>query len=108
MATSEPWWQNDPTIQALTRQVMAEIEEAAARPSRPKPDPDQPDPVVDEFYSGTCRRALAAARDGLAAARAAYDEAVLNARTAGYSWSEIGAVLGVSKQQLHRRFRGRS
>ena len=34
-----------------------------------------------------------------------YAEAVRAARAAGMSWGEIGRVLGVAKQLLHRRFR---
>jgi hypothetical protein len=26
------------------------------------------------------------------------------ARTAGFSWTEIGRLLGVSRQQVHRKF----
>jgi DNA-directed RNA polymerase specialized sigma24 family protein len=68
---------------------------------------DGPDPVIDELFSGACLRALSAARDDLNDARAAYATAVSQARIAGFSWGEIGAVLGVSKQVLHRRFRSR-
>jgi DNA-directed RNA polymerase specialized sigma24 family protein len=47
---------------------------------------------------------LAAARDDLARTRDRYQAAVLNARAAGFSWGEIGGLLGVSRQQLHRRY----
>ena len=103
MAAPEPWWQNNPTIIELRRRALAEIEAAAD-----EPDPSgcqDSDPVVDEFYSGACMRALANARDKLDRARAEYKAAVLNARAAGLSWGEIGAVLGVSKQRLHSQFR---
>lgn len=33
---------------------------------------------------------------------------VMRAREAGVSWAGIAAVLGVSKQAVHRRFRGRA
>jgi hypothetical protein len=39
-------------------------------------------------------------RSAAAATRDRFDASVLKARRAGFSWSE----LGVSKQQLHRRF----
>lgn len=45
--------------------------------------------------------AIARARTDLAREEAA---AVRHARTHGMSWAEIGAVLGVSKQALHKRF----
>lgn len=33
---------------------------------------------------------------------------VMRAREAGVSWAGIATILGVSKQAVHRRFRGRS
>jgi DNA-directed RNA polymerase specialized sigma24 family protein len=57
------------------------------------------------------RRALAELLgdgDDVARARELYADAVLAARTAGLSWGEIGRVLGVSRQQLHRRFSRRA
>ncbi|MCT7366085.1 hypothetical protein A7G45_24815 [Mycolicibacterium llatzerense] len=66
----------------------------------------EPDPVLADFYSGNSLRALAEARDGLAAAKVRYDEAITQARTAGWSWAEVARVLGVTKQALHSRFRG--
>lgn len=35
------------------------------------------------------------------------DVHVRNARAAGWSWSEIAAALGVTKQTVHRKYRGR-
>ena len=61
--------------------------------------------VVCDLLSGASRRELAAARDDLARVRIRYADAVRAARTVGLSWGEIGRVLGVSKQLLHRRFR---
>ena len=43
--------------------------------------------------------------DELSRVRVRYAEAVRAARAAGMSWGEIGRVLGVAKQLLHRRFR---
>jgi len=80
-----PWWADDPEIAAIRRRVEEELERASREPITP----DAPDSVVDD----------------LARARARYDDAVHQARTAGLSWGEIGRVLGVSKQLLHRRFR---
>ena len=80
-----PWWADDPEIAAIRRRVEEELERASREPITP----DAPDPVVDD----------------LARARARYDDAVHQARTAELSWGEIVRVLGVSKQLLHRRFR---
>jgi len=63
------------------------------------------EPVVQDFFSGAGWRGLAEARDDLSRARIRYAEAVRAARAVGMSWGEIGRVLGVSKQLLHRRFR---
>ncbi|MDT5389693.1 MAG: hypothetical protein QOE04_3334 [Mycobacterium sp.] len=43
-------------------------------------------------------------RSAAAATRDRFDASVLKARRAGFSWSELGSVLGVSEQQLHRWF----
>jgi DNA-directed RNA polymerase specialized sigma24 family protein len=96
----EPWWASDPTIAAIRRGVLDEIEQARSRP----PGPIGPDPVFVEVASGASGRELAAARDDLHRARLRYADAVRAARVAGYSWGEIGRLLGVSKQSLHRRF----
>ena len=68
----------------------------------------EPDPVLDDFFNGTNLRALSSARDGLADAKVRYDAAVIGARAAGWSWSEMARILGVSKQSLHTRFRDRA
>lgn len=60
--------------------------------------------VIDAADAGDPLDALARiakARHELAAAE---EVAVRRSRTAGYSWAEIGSVLGVSKQAMHRRF----
>ena len=75
--------------------------------SRETDVPTGPDPVLIDMWNGRCRRELREARDALREASDRYDAAVLAARTAGLSWGEIGTVLGVAKQQLHRRFRTR-
>jgi DNA-directed RNA polymerase specialized sigma24 family protein len=107
----KPWWATDPELAEVLRKSQEEFErELEAR----APDPDAPavrdlpDPVLNDMLNGTSKRALAAARDDLARARSRYDEAVLAGRTAGLSWGEMAAILGVSRQTLHRRFaRGR-
>lgn len=103
----QPWWATDPELAEFFRKSQEEFErELEAR----APDPnspavrDMPDPVLNDIWSGASKRALVAARDDLARARSRYDEAVLAGRTAGLSWGEIAAILGVSRQALHRRF----
>ena len=61
--------------------------------------------------AGSPRDAVAAARDAVAAARdlsasadAALQAAVDRARAAGVSWTEIGDVLGMSRQAAFQRF----
>jgi DNA-directed RNA polymerase specialized sigma24 family protein len=68
------------------------------------PCSDDPDPVVAEVYSGTINRELSAIRDESEALRSRYRNAVMAAREAGLSWAEIGRLLGVSRQQVHRKF----
>ncbi|WP_319450150.1 MULTISPECIES: hypothetical protein [unclassified Mycobacterium] len=100
-----PWWANDPALEELRRRTAEEFELELER--RAPAGPDGPDPVMTEILDSTCWRELGEARDGVTEARKRYDASVLKARRAGFSWSEIGSVLGVSKQQLHRRFRTR-
>jgi DNA-directed RNA polymerase specialized sigma24 family protein len=100
MEAKEPWWASDPVLAAKRRQALEEIEQAQPRP----PVPTGPDPVFVEVASGAGQRELADARDDLDRARLRYADAILAARVAGYSWGEIGRVLGVPKQSLHRRF----
>ena len=122
MTRPEPWWANDPVIAEIKRRTAErygfDLDGAGSDDSDDGAGDDdyyygdglesaaehRPDPVIAEIVSGSCRRELGEARDGLDDARDRYDAAVLNARTAGFSWSEIGRVLGVSKQQLHRRY----
>jgi hypothetical protein len=74
----------------------------------PREPRDERDVVIDELWSGVRKRELVDARKDLARARTRYDDAVLAAREAGLSWGQIGVLLGVSRQQLHRRFRART
>jgi DNA-directed RNA polymerase specialized sigma24 family protein len=53
------------------------------------------------------RAALSAATELRRAARRLEAGVVRRARIAGWSWAEIAAVLGVSKQAVHRKY-GRS
>jgi DNA-directed RNA polymerase specialized sigma24 family protein len=92
-------------IRRRTTEEFAVVLDAVEPDEPEEPDkPAEPDPVVTELLDGCCWRELAHARDALAHARERYYAAVRSARTAGFSWGEIGRVLGVSKQQLHRRF----
>jgi DNA-directed RNA polymerase specialized sigma24 family protein len=97
----KPWWKTDPTLLAIRQQVLDEIEQAEKKPD----EEDKPDAILDDVLSGASLRELAHARDDLARARIRYDEAIRAARRRGLSWGEIGRLLGVSRQQLHKRFR---
>ena len=97
---AEPWWATDPTIAALGQAALEELLQEPPRPGRPT----GPDPVLADVMSGVSWKGLAAARDNLEDARQRYADAVHRARAAGLSWGEIGRVLGVSRQSLHRRF----
>jgi DNA-directed RNA polymerase specialized sigma24 family protein len=98
---NKPWWDGHPQLEAARDEALAWLRSAEDRP----PLSEEPDPVVMDIYSGACRRELAAALDDLDRARARYAEAVRAAREAGWSWGEIGRLLGVTKQSLHRQFR---
>jgi DNA-directed RNA polymerase specialized sigma24 family protein len=100
MGQEKPWWADDPEIAAIRRGVMEDIERAGREPIRP----DVQDPVLVDILSGASVRELSAARDDLARAHARYADAIRKGRAAGLSWGEIGRILGVSRQQLHRRF----
>lgn len=100
MGEKKPWWADDPEIAGIRRGVMEEIERAGREPIRP----DVPDPVLVDILSGASVRELSAARDDLARAHTRYAAAIRKGRAAGLSWGEIGRILGVSRQQLHRRF----
>ena len=97
----QPWWAVDPALDAVRDEVFEWLASAEQQPL----EDDGPDPVWDDLLSGASGRELAAARDDLGRARVRYAEAVRAARAAGMSWGEIGRVLGVAKQLLHRRFR---
>lgn len=98
----QPWWATDPDIAAINQAV---IEEFVERPPQPRPPaPTEPDPVLVDVLSGAITRKLAEARDDLHRAKQRYADAIGAARAAGLSWGEIGQVLGVSRQSLHRRF----
>jgi DNA-directed RNA polymerase specialized sigma24 family protein len=95
----KPWWFDDPELAAARRRVLEEIESAPDRP-----DYTEPDLVLNDMLSGASVRELGQARDDLACAQSRYSEAIRSARICGLSWGEIGSVLGVPRQLLHRRF----
>jgi hypothetical protein len=99
----KPWWEDNPELEEIRRRTLDEILGDGREPI----ESDRPDPVVAEMYSGARMRELAEARDDLGRARARYADAVRAARDAGLSWGEIGRVLGLSNQALHRQFSGR-
>lgn len=99
----KPWWEDNAELKEFQRRSLAELlGEGDER--QPPPVAAEPDPVLAEILSGATWRELGEARDDLVRARERYAAAVRSARTAGLSWGEIGRVLGVSRQQLHRRF----
>lgn len=102
----EPPLFNHPELVALRDAALADLQRRIEA-ADPRPD-DGPDLVLDDICNGTSRRALVAARKDLARARARYDKSVAAARDAGLSWAEIGRLLAVSKQQLHRRYGGQT
>ncbi len=95
----KPWWADDPELKAIRQRVLDDI---AARPYRPPCT--KPDPVLQDVLSGGSARELRLARDDLARAQSRYRDAIRSARACGLSWGEIGAVLGVPRQLLHRRY----
>jgi hypothetical protein len=99
MDDHKPWWADDPELAAIRRGVEEELERARREPM----EPDKPDAVLADLWSGASLRELAAARDDTCA-NARYADAVRGARAAVLSWGEIGRVLGVPKQLLHSRF----
>jgi hypothetical protein len=98
----KPWWEDNAELEEIKRRALADLLGECEDDGEPA-GPPAPDPVLYEVLTGTCKRELGAAR-----ARMRYADAVLAARTAGLSWGEIGRVLGVSRQQLHRRFSRRA
>jgi DNA-directed RNA polymerase specialized sigma24 family protein len=107
VTTPDPWWLNNPKLIALREAALADLERRIAE-AGPREPHNERDVVIDEMWNGVRRRELVDARKDLARARTRYDDAVLAAREAGLSWGQIGVLLGVSEQQLHRRFRARN
>jgi DNA-directed RNA polymerase specialized sigma24 family protein len=97
----EPWWANNPDIEAIRRGVDDWLEEIEKRPVLE----GKSDPMWEDVQSGASKRRLIDARDELDEARVRYREAIRAARTLGWSWGEMAALLCVSRQALHRRFR---
>jgi DNA-directed RNA polymerase specialized sigma24 family protein len=97
----QPWWATSPAIIAAREEAGRWLESAE---DEPVPD-DNSDAVHHELMTGTTWRELRRSRDELDRARLRYAQAVRAARAVGFSWGEIGRVLGVPRQLLHRRFR---
>lgn len=77
--------------------------------SNTDPTPEEIDHMLDGLDPSTLRdashfRAIIAANDVIAAGQRALVQAVIAARSAGDSWTIIGAALGVSKQAAYDRF----
>jgi DNA-directed RNA polymerase specialized sigma24 family protein len=99
--TKQPWWANDPAIAAAREEVQQWLDTAEAQPSQE----DNFSVIHREVSSGSCRQELRRARQDLDRAQVRYADAVRTAGALGYSWGEIGQLLGVPRQLLHRRFR---
>ena len=97
----QPWWATHPAILAARDAAAKWIESAEQEPL----PVDNSAAVHTEVVNGSCWRELRAARNDLDRAHARYANAVRAARAVGFSWGEIGRVLGVPRQLLHRRFR---
>ena len=97
----QPWWATTPAIIAAREEAVRWIESAEQEPL----PVDNSAAVHNEVVNGSCWRELRAAREDLDRASVRYANAVRAARTVGFSWGEIGRVLGVPRQLLHRRFR---
>jgi DNA-directed RNA polymerase specialized sigma24 family protein len=104
---AQPWWASDPAIAAARDEVDRWLAEAEAdADTEPAPAAaDDFSAIHREVSTGACRTELRRAREDLARARQRYAAAVKAARAVGYSWGEIGQVLGVPRQSVHRRFR---
>lgn len=76
------------------QQTAQEIAEALA-------DRDQ---AGTDWRDATPLRHVAEAFQQTVTAEAELAQAVAAARNAGYSWAQIGAVLGISKQSAHQRY----
>jgi hypothetical protein len=98
---NQPSWSNHPAIITARAAVDTWLESGNHEPVRD----DDSYAVHNELMNGSCSRELRRARDDLERARARYADAVKAARAVGFSWGEIGRVLGVPRQLLHRRFR---
>ena len=64
--------------------------------------------LADSAGDDDPRRELAAAAQQRKESERLQDVAVHRARVAGLSWAEIAALLGVTKQAAHRKYRGRT
>ena len=65
---------------------------------------DELDPASVDWKDASHFRAIRAANDVIDSGQRALVQAVIAARSAGDSWTIIGAALGVSKQAASERF----
>ena len=97
---NQPWWATDPAIIAAREEVERWLE-SAQRGSLPFDDFEA---IHNEVGSGSCCRELLAAKKSPTSCPRSVRNAVRAARAVGFSWGEIGRVLGVPRQLVHRRF----
>ena len=83
-------------MSSRTRQSDTEIDLAADGVARA---------AVDDLVRGAGGRRLEAANRLRHAADALVTELVIQARTEGATWADIGEALGVSTQAAHQRYR---
>lgn len=103
----QAWWANDPAIAAKRGEVqewLASLESVEQDQQQIRRD-ENFSAIHREVSTGECRRELRDARKELDRARVRYADAIRAARAVGYSWGEIGQLVGVPRQLLHRRYR---
>jgi hypothetical protein len=91
-------------VTTVTNRRTQEEAEAARAEARL----DALDPEVTPAEDPVDLRRIGLAVRGIDAAKAELDAAVAAARAAGRSWTEIGTVLGVSRQAARERFSERA
>lgn len=95
---------DDQLPDAEARRVSAAVADAARLLVAELDGPGGPDTTGHSTRQSTADSAVRAARDLATAAEAALQEAVDRARAGGQSWSDIGRMLGTSRQAAFQRF----